>query len=148
MRWTRLTCALLTAAVLLLALQLPAANAAMISTATLIGKDERPQWPDPTDVTARLTALGVDGGAAAARTAAMTQEQRQLFLAQSNQAPAGGDVIGALAFAALVLLLTDILGYTDVYPFVTRTINGDKQAHNARADCVPAGTDRTAAAMQ
>jgi hypothetical protein len=31
--------------------------------------------------------------------------------------PAGGDVIGAVVFVFLVLLITDLLGLTKVFPF-------------------------------
>jgi len=35
--------------------------------------------------------------------------------------PAGGDVIGALVLVFVILLVTDILGYTKVFPF-TRSV--------------------------
>jgi len=38
-----------------------------------------------------------------------------------DQLPAGGfigEVIGAVVFIFLVLLITDVLGFTHVYPFV------------------------------
>jgi hypothetical protein len=43
---------------------------------------------------------------------------------QIEQLPAGGSAIGVIIGAALiiflVLLVTDILGYTDVFPFVNK----------------------------
>jgi hypothetical protein len=38
-----------------------------------------------------------------------------------DQAAAGGDILGILFTALLVLLITDILGWTKVFPF-TRSI--------------------------
>jgi hypothetical protein len=34
--------------------------------------------------------------------------------------PAGSGVVGALLLVFLVLLFTDIMGWTDVYPFVNK----------------------------
>ena len=41
--------------------------------------------------------------------------------AQIDQAPAGGDALGVIVTIFVVLLITDILGFTKVFPF-TRTI--------------------------
>jgi hypothetical protein len=38
-----------------------------------------------------------------------------------DKAPAGGGIIGAIVLVFLVLLLTDILGFTKVFPF-TRSV--------------------------
>jgi hypothetical protein len=42
-----------------------------------------------------------------------------------DELPSGGNGVGALVGAALivflVLLITDILGYTDIFPFVKKT---------------------------
>ncbi|MCY1310880.1 hypothetical protein D9M70_611210 [compost metagenome] len=38
-----------------------------------------------------------------------------------DQAPAGGDVLGVLFAVFVILLVTDILGFTQVFPF-TRPI--------------------------
>jgi len=34
--------------------------------------------------------------------------------------PAGGSFVGAVVLVFLVLLFTDIMGWTDVYPFVKK----------------------------
>jgi hypothetical protein len=51
----------------------------------------------------------------------MTDEEAARLAARVDSLPAGGDGIGALVGAALlvflVLLLTDILGFTHVFPF-------------------------------
>jgi hypothetical protein len=41
--------------------------------------------------------------------------------AQIDAAPAGGDVLGVIIFIFVLLLVTDILGFTKIFPF-TRSI--------------------------
>jgi hypothetical protein len=134
MRTNRYCCA-----VLMLTIVLAPAQAAMVDTAM--------PWPqlgpqvavqDSADeLMARLQALGVDPVVAGSRVAALTPAERAELAARLDQLPAGGDVLGTLAFAALVLLLTDILGYTDVYSFVTRTVNGEKVSASKVGNCEP-----------
>jgi hypothetical protein len=72
------------------------------------------------DVQARLQALGVDAADARERVAALTDEDAARLAGQIDEAPAGG-FIEVVIFLFLVLLLTDILGFTKVFPF-TRSI--------------------------
>ncbi|WP_374590243.1 PA2779 family protein [Aquabacterium sp.] len=76
---------------------------------------------DRVDVQAALQARGVDVEQARARVAALTDAEATAVAAQIDQAPAGGDVLGTIVFVFLVLLVTDILGFTKVFPF-TRSI--------------------------
>lgn len=73
------------------------------------------------DLQARLAAYGVKASDVKARVAAMSNDEVAQLSAQIDNAPAGGDAAGALIGAAvlvfLVLLITDILGYTHVFPF-------------------------------
>ena len=73
------------------------------------------------DVIAGLQARGVSVEAAQARVAALTDAEAAQVAAQIDQAPAGGDVLGVILTIFVVLLITDILGFTKVFPF-TRTI--------------------------
>jgi len=115
------------------ALHPASAGAAMLGTAAAW---EMTSAPTPEELTARLEQLGVTHEAARVRVAALTASERRDLAHRLDQLPAGGDVLGALAFAALVLLLTDILGYTDVYSFVTHTINGEKRSSSLQ-ECIP-----------
>jgi len=72
------------------------------------------------DVQAALVARGIDPAQAQDRVAAMTDEEASVVASQLDTAPAGG-IIGAIVLIFLVLLLTDILGFTKVYPF-TRSV--------------------------
>ena len=73
------------------------------------------------DVVAGLQMRGVSIEAARARVAALTDAEAAQVAAQFDEAPAGGDVLGVLLTVFLVLLVTDILGFTKVFPF-TRAI--------------------------
>lgn len=108
----------------------PVASAIMVGTDTLVSAQE------VEDSRARLTALlaredvgaalqghGVSAQEALLRVNGLT-DQEVVKLAQNIDAlPAAGDggvgsLVGALVFIFLVLLITDIVGLTDVFPFV------------------------------
>jgi hypothetical protein len=74
------------------------------------------------EVQSQLIALGVDPQDAKQRLANMTDEQIQAFAGQMDEAPAGSGVVGTLAFIFIVLLITDLMGFTDVFPFVKKTV--------------------------
>jgi len=74
------------------------------------------------DVQGRLAALGVDAEAVKARVAALTDEEAARLAAKIDSLPAGADgLIGAIVLIFIVLLITDILGLTKIFPF-TRPI--------------------------
>jgi hypothetical protein len=74
------------------------------------------------DVLEQLQANGVTAERAIARVNAMTDEEVLQVSGKLDQLPAGGgDIIGALVFIFIVLLITDILGLTKVFKF-TRSI--------------------------
>lgn len=73
------------------------------------------------DVQAALVARGIDPQQAQERVAALTDEEASMVASQLDSAPAGSGIVGAIVLVFLVLLLTDILGFTKVYPF-TRSI--------------------------
>ena len=65
---------------------------------------------------------GVDANAAKARVAALTDEEAHKIAGNLDKMPAGGDgILGILFTIFIVLLITDILGFTKVFPF-TRPI--------------------------
>jgi hypothetical protein len=72
------------------------------------------------DVQSALVARGIDPTQAQERVAALTDEEASTMANQLDSAPAGG-IIGAIVLIFLVLLITDILGFTKIYPF-TRSI--------------------------
>jgi hypothetical protein len=73
------------------------------------------------DVRSGLAARGLNVEQAQARVQSMTDEEVASLAGRLDQAPAGGDVLGLLFTVFIVLLVTDILGLTKVYPF-TRSV--------------------------
>jgi hypothetical protein len=76
------------------------------------------------DVAQALADKGVDMAAARARVAALSGDEVMALADQLDTAPAGAaDVLGTIVFIFVLLLITDILGFTKVFPF-TRSIRG------------------------
>jgi hypothetical protein len=91
--------------------QVAAANAARQNQEKVAAALARP------DVIAQLEKLGVDTADAQARVAALTDAEAASLAGQIDSLPAGGDVVGALVLIFIILLVTDILGLTKVFPF-------------------------------
>jgi hypothetical protein len=76
---------------------------------------------DRGDVRAQLETLGVNPADAKARVASLSDDEAAQLAAKIDNLPAGGDaagaLIGALLIVFIVLLITDILGVTHVFPF-------------------------------
>ena len=74
------------------------------------------------DVRQQMEALGVDPDEASARAANMTDAEVMQIAGQLEQLPAGQDalgaILGAIVIIFVVLLVTDILGLTNIFPFV------------------------------
>ena len=62
----------------------------------------------------RLVEGGVDGEQARLRVAAMTDAQVSELHRRIDEAPAGG--ADALVLLILVLIFTEVMGYTDIFP--------------------------------
>jgi hypothetical protein len=74
------------------------------------------------DVASALQSRGVSLDEARARVAALSDAEAAQLADQIDTLPAGGtDVLGAIIFVFVLLLITDILGYTKIFPF-TRSI--------------------------
>jgi hypothetical protein len=73
------------------------------------------------EVRKSIEAQGVDPQDAIKRVQAMSDEEVQQLAGRIDQLPAGGDIIGVLFTVFIVLLVTDILGLTKVFPF-TRSV--------------------------
>lgn len=74
------------------------------------------------DVRERMQQMGVDPDEAKARIAGMSDSEISQVAARMDAMPAGQDatsvIISAVVLIFLVLLVTDLLGLTDVFPFV------------------------------
>jgi hypothetical protein len=70
------------------------------------------------DVRRQLEALGVDPRAARERVDALTDAEIERIAGQVGDLPAGGSsIIGVLFAVFVILLVTDLLGLTKVFPF-------------------------------
>jgi hypothetical protein len=122
-RFRRLVAACLVVSITGLGLPLPA-QAAMLATGDALSAGARARIGsllERRDVQAKLAAYGVKLSDAKARVAALSDEEAAQLAARIDSAPAGGmDIIGAALLVFLVLLLTDILGYTHVFPFTQK----------------------------
>lgn len=73
---------------------------------------------DRPEVQAQLEKLGISPSDAQARIAALSDAEAASIAHQMETLPAGGDgFLGALLFIFILLLVTDILGLTKVFPF-------------------------------
>lgn len=71
------------------------------------------------DVAAALVAHGVSPEQARLRVAALTDAEAARLAAEIDQAPAGAsELIGTLVLVFVVLVFSDILGYTRIFPFI------------------------------
>jgi len=70
------------------------------------------------EVRSRLQAMGVDPAEVQARVAALSDEEAAQMAAHLDELPAGGsDFLMVALIVFLVLLFTDIMGYTKIFPF-------------------------------
>ena len=76
------------------------------------------------DISRHLQNWGVTVAEAQARVQTMTDQEVALLSQKIDQMPAGGDVLGVVAAVAVivfvVLIITDILGVTDVFTFIKK----------------------------
>ncbi len=103
-------------------LPLPA-SAGIVTTDQVAASTEHDRvksFLDRADVRAQLEALGVDTKAARERVDALTNDEAKELAAKIDKLPAGG-FVGALVFIFVLLLVTDLLGLTKVFPF-TRSV--------------------------
>lgn len=65
----------------------------------------------------KLIELGVSPADAQLRIANMTQDELNALNTQLNEMPAGG-IIGTIVTVLVVVAVLDLMGITDVYPFI------------------------------
>ncbi|MDH5353748.1 MAG: PA2779 family protein [Gammaproteobacteria bacterium] len=71
----------------------------------------------------QLEVNGVDMEDAALRVASLSDQQVEQVHQRFEEMPAGAGALGAVVFIAVVLMVTDLVGYTDVYPFIRPASN-------------------------
>lgn len=89
-----------------------------VATATSQQRADVVTWLQRDDVRQQMTRLGVSGDQAVERVAALSDEEVLRLHGKIDQAQAAGNgVVGALIFIFVLLLVTDLLGLTKVFPF-------------------------------
>ncbi len=107
------------------AVPMPAAQAGVIGTEAAVTQAEHAAVKERLnellardDIRQGLMANGVDPAEARARIDALTPAEAKQVAGKLEQLPAGGNsIVGAIVFIFVLLLITDLLGLTDVYPF-------------------------------
>jgi len=100
------------------------AYAGIVSTETVIAGAERVQiasFVQRADVQTRLQAMGVNPLEVEARVAALSDAEAALLAAQLDELPAGsGDLLWWAVAIFLILLFTDLMGWTSIFPFTKK----------------------------
>jgi hypothetical protein len=108
------------------------ANASMIGTEQSLKEDKYPlkrevlkNMLERKEIQEKLILYGVNSDNARVAVDSLTDDEILELAQKMDELPSGGNGVGALVGAALivflVLLITDILGYTDIFPFVKKT---------------------------
>ena len=123
----RITASLLIASTAMLGMPMVAqagivsSSEAMASTAQTDARAQVAAVLAREDVRAGMAERGLSVEQAQERVRAMSDDEVASLAGRMDQAPAGGDILGVLFTVFIVLLVTDILGLTKVYPF-TRSV--------------------------
>ena len=125
LRRCRLFSALLAVSILFVSVQ-PTVNAAIVSTSDMVATEQSKvdreyllNSLEREEVRTALTSQGVNLEMAKQRVASMTDEEVRALNQKMEEMPAGG-VVEALLIVFLVLIITDLVGWTDVFPFVKK----------------------------
>jgi hypothetical protein len=126
LRRCRFLTAFLAVSILFVSVQ-PAVNAAIVSTSDLVATEQSKisrehlvNSLEREDVRTALTSQGIDLEMAKQCVASMTDEEVRALNQKMDEMPAGSGVISAAVLIFLVLLITDIVGWTDVFSFVNK----------------------------
>ncbi len=129
-RFPKYVCYFVTMTMLLMSLPVQTVQAAMVKTETVLTlstaknvRENLSQFLKRDDVKAIMTAQGISPVEAKARIDSLSDAEIMKIADKMDQLPAGGtSTIGVIVIASvivfIVLLITDILGFTDIFTFV------------------------------
>jgi len=106
---------------LLLLVPAPGVRAGAVTTESFAERAPRIGVSERDALVGELVGLGVDPVEAQRRVAALSSDEVATVQGRLDQLPAGGfvgEVLGAILIVFLVLLITDIAGLTNVFPWV------------------------------
>jgi len=109
----------------MIAAPVPSILAAMVGTEALLAnqdtlnaRDRLRTFLDRKDVQSQLAALGIDPAEARARSDSLSDAEVRQIAGKIDQLPAGGDFGGTVLYLAIiafvVLVVMELLGYTDL----------------------------------
>ena len=127
-RFFRLICRLLILSLLALHLPMRSANAAMIGTESAIdqtvvaqNREKVEAFMTRDDVRKQLQKMGLSADDAKSRVSSMTDQEVNKIAGKIDEMPAGGSTLGTILIVGLVifivLLITDVLGWTKIFPW-------------------------------
>lgn len=123
MKTLRYISLLLTASIL--SLSLGTSQAAMVSNQQIIHAAEETdarqsllQTLKRDEVQQQLLSLGVSPADVESRIQHMSHAEITQLNQQIDQLPAGSGVLGAVVFIFVVFVVTDVIGATDIFPFI------------------------------
>jgi len=109
----------------LLGAQVAPVQAGMIGTVHLLaaeqGRLDRARLSsllEREDLQQQLAALGVDVNDARNRVAGLTDAEVARINQRLAELPAGGDVLGVIVLIFVIFVITDVIGATDIFPFI------------------------------
>jgi hypothetical protein len=70
------------------------------------------------DVKAQLLSMGVNAKDIESRIDLMTHEEIARLSQHIDELPAGGDLLGIILVIFIVFVITDVIGATDIFPFI------------------------------
>ena len=128
-RFAKYVSCFVTLTMLLMSMPVQTVGAAMIGTETVMNlskaqhvRKNLDEFLNREDVKAIMVTQGIDPLEAKARVDSLSDAEIMQIADKMDQLPSGGNGLGIIVGAALiifiVLLITDILGYTDVFTFV------------------------------
>jgi hypothetical protein len=107
--------------------QIASTGALLESSASVSSKDKLLQITSREDVSKKFEEMGVDPKIIEARIASMSDAEALEISHQIDALPAGADagmsIIGAIVFIFVLLLITDLLGWTKVFNFTKKIVN-------------------------
>ncbi|WP_024850305.1 DUF6627 family protein [Hydrogenovibrio kuenenii] len=100
-------------------------QAAMIGTGEMLHQqsmvNERVKlaaFLDRDEVKQQLVSMGVSPDQVKSRVASMTDQEVSEINHKMEAMPAGGDVLGIVVLIFIVFVITDVIGATDIFPFI------------------------------
>ena len=109
----------------LVGMSLNPANAALVTNAEVINHAQADyarssiiQTFQRSDVKAQLRAMGVNPADVESRVNMMTAEEIEMLNKHMDELPVGGDVLGVILIIFIVFVITDVIGATDIFPFI------------------------------